>query len=841
MAEPAEKALKQAAEAVTSFKGAMALAVSQLNIKMASDMAKTSDALKEIFKGSVAGKADKLPPVSAGIDLGSGDLNSMIPLLPMYFFDAVTSGEFDNQSEPAIMEALPKKGLAVTGIKIYQFGATTDALPNGVDAKATLGGKGAGLREMSLMGLPVPPGFIIPCEASVIYNGFQAANNGQMANAFMNKVMEHLIEADQKLRDQLGFYPLVSVRSGARVSMPGMMDTILNVGINNATLGEWSERIGKKAALDSYRRFLQMYGTTARGIPAEAFNSALEGIKQAAKVTKDSDLDENFLARLVKRYEEIYSVRNEKIPESREEALRDSIEAVFRSWNNDRAKEMRAVEGYPDDWGTAVTVQAMVFGNAGDDCCSGVAFTRDKKTGANEMQGDFLVNAQGEDVVAADAPTQPLDEMAKWNQKLSLQLGALAGQLENHFKDMQDIEFTVEHGKLWLLQTRTGKRSAKAAFKIAYDMVLDGLITKQEAMGRVSRKQLIALMTPQLDPDFKAAPIAVGLGVGGGVVTGMAALDCKSACELKEKGCKVILVRQQTDPDDLKGMLASEGILTATGGTTSHAAVNANGYNKACVVGCTAMVVTANAATFHDGKDGYRMIEKTEIISIDGATGRVWLGEVPVIAPEITPEALEVCGWFADKQYAHRLTPATLNEAHSLLVECRAGQVAYLDTCLLDMDADLSKLHESVTACKAHTVVFDLSHVDAAYNGADKAMNQMFGWDPMLGMGNKRAVRIMAFTKEAASKCVLKLPASCTMADKLRAKGFKVIGPVKTVADLLGSDGPAIIDEETILSVFGSKEALQWVQDAMGKAGKAPAKPLPEPAYWYEALMRKGA
>lgn len=739
-------------------------------------------------------------------------------------------------AEPATMQMSPKKGLnmaeVINKLAIYRFGAVNDPVDE-ASAKEILGGKGANLAAMARMGFHVPPGFTIPCDISVIYTN---GHSPDFKAGVMQTVMDNVIEGDKYLKEQFGYYPLVSVRSGARVSMPGMMDTILNVGIGDWNIMEWINRIGEPAALDSYRRFLQMYGATAMGIPKEAFEAQLADIKAAAKVSKDSDLLPGYLNRLIKRYKDIYTEYGKKVPTLREEALKYAIIAVFESWNNERAIEYRKHEGIPDDWGTAVNIQAMVFGNVNDNSCSGVAFTRDKATGERKATGDFIVNAQGEDVVAAGAPTQPLAEMEKWNKKCFIQLHGVMASLEKHYRDMQDVEFTVQDGTLYMLQTRTGKRSAAAAFQIAHDMVAEGLIDKDTAMKRVGREQLLTIMKPSIDPKFKGKPIATGLGVGGTVVTGVVCLTKDGAKKAKEQGLDAILVRYETNPDDFDGIIAAVGVLTATGGTTSHAAVVANGFDKTCVVGCAKLSFEGKRVGY--GK-GY--FEAGDVISIDGMTGNVYKGEVPVIEPKITTEVQSVAQWFMDAETAYRVTPATVDELKLALLDAPECDTAHVDTCMLAMDADLQSVYGAINHCKAKRVVFDLSDVDGHYGVHDKVINKMFGWNPTLGTGNKRAMAILGMPTEAAMKCVLKLPQSCTMGDKLRKAGFKVVGAVKTVADLLNTDDAVVVDDETIASVFGSKEALEWVQAAMVKSGKTPSKPLPKPVYWYESLMRKGA
>jgi pyruvate,orthophosphate dikinase len=621
--------------------------------------------------------------------------------------------------------------------------------------------------------------------------------------------------------------------------MPGMMDTILNVGIDESNLDAWKQRIGERTALDSYRRFLQMYGATALGLPMEEFENALSEIRMAAKVTTDAELEPAYLLRLIKRYKDIYAAHSETVPDAASALVR-SVGAVFDSWMTPRAIAYRKDNNIPEDWGTAVNIQAMVFGNADDKSCSGVAFTRDRDSGINTPMGDYLVNAQGEDVVAGIRPTEPLHKMQKWNPKVYEELNGLMIKLESHFKDMQDIEFTVQFGKLWMLQTRTAKRAAAAAFQVALDMMNEGLITKDEAMKRISGQQLLEMFKPVIDPSFKGKPIATGFAAGGRVVTGEACFNSDSAINGKSKGMSVILVRKETDPNDYEGIMASAGVLTSTGGSTSHAAVVARGKDKTCVVGCTALTIQGAYAYIDNDGEPKKAFKHGDIISIDGDTGNVYLGNVPVKEPVITDAVRTVAAWFSNGDTAHRITGRSTPYIAAQLLD-GSGEVAYVDTCTLGDGHNLADLEGAITGSKFKTVVLDLSDVDHYYDVKDKVFNKMFGWDPNSGTANSKASQLLAFSQATASKTIVKLPKGCTMADKLRKMGFKVIGAVNTVADLLDSGGAITIDEETILKVFGTKEAFQFVQEALVKSGKATqAQPVPQPAYWYEPLLRKG-
>jgi phosphohistidine swiveling domain-containing protein len=814
-----------------------------------STLAKTYKELKEFAQKHdipiVTGKQSK-PPHWMSMDMGMGDdstvmgiqiiQSDLVPKDQLYMLGdtMVMAKNIGKQEKPATMDSSPKKGINVKELPIYRFGPVNEG---NASMKDVLGGKGANLAEMASMGFPVPPGYTLPCEFSVNF----LHGSYEYQKGFLESVKAHVMTGDQYLFEQFGFHPLVSVRSGAPVSMPGMMDTILNVGINEENLEEWKKRIGERAALDSYRRFLQMYGATALNIDHGAFEEALQDIKHSAKVETDSELQAHYLERLIKRYKDIYADWNQKVPQTRQDAIMGSIEAVFRSWNSPRAQAYRADNKLSFEMGTAVNVQAMVFGNMNDKSCSGVAFTRDKANGVNNPTGDFLVNAQGEEVVAGTRTPDPLHKMKAWNSKVFYELLELMKKLEQHYKDMQDVEFTVQDDKLYMLQTRTAKRSALAAFRVAHDMVEEGLISKDEALKRVKRTQLLEILKPSIDPSFKGEPIAKGLPVGGSVVSGEACFESGDAINCNKEGGKAILIRKETNPDDYMGIKASVGVLTATGGPTAHAAVVCNGLDKPCVVGCSGLDVKAtfakvNGVTIHEG----------DVVSIDGSTGNVYLGEVPVKEPQITKEVRAIAAWFSKAQRSYRVTGGYVADLIAQIVDAPDWvKVVHIDTCgLKKIEGFLSILGQYIAEedQAGRTFVLDLSGPDGSYGKCDRAVNRMFGLKPgALDDADLKATELLQWESVAVARTVVKTPKSCTTADQLRWKGFKVMGAVKTVEDLLKGDGPAIIDDETVLKVFGSKEALQFVQDAMAKAGKAPSKPVPEPEYWWEPLMREGA
>lgn len=480
------------------------------------------------------------------------------------------------------------------------------------------GGKGAGLMRMASDGLPVPPGFTI---STAMCTSYEKAPE-QTLDLVMQNLQPHL----QWLQEQFGYMPLLSVRSGAPVSMPGMMDTILNVGMTRPETTFWAAKIGLHGAWDSYRRLLQMYGDTVLGIEKVAFEQVLSELRGKQSVKTDAELSLVSLEQACARFETLYHGDGHKEPNGLQDQLRGAIGAVFKSWRSPRAIEYRKMEGIPEDWGTAVTVQAMVFGNMNDQSGSGVLFTRNPSTGEPGMFGEFLPNAQGEDVVAGVRTPLKLEQMKKDWPVVYEQLNNVATAAEVARKDMQDMEFTVQDGTLYMLQTRSGKRSAQAAFRIAMDMVDEKLITPDEAISRVSTKQYKVVKRPSIDPEFKTKHLAKGLEASVGIGTGKVALSSEKAVEMAKAGEKVILVTHETTPDDIAGMYASVGILTQTGGATSHAAVVARGMDKPCVVGLTSLLFTANGFTL-----GGTVFEEGSEISIDGSTGKVWKGKVPVV------------------------------------------------------------------------------------------------------------------------------------------------------------------------------------------------------------------
>ncbi|WP_432215388.1 pyruvate, phosphate dikinase [Streptomyces lydicus] len=497
------------------------------------------------------------------------------------------------------------------------------------DLKDLLGGKGANLAEMTNLGLPVPPGFTITTEACKVY-----LDSGTEPAALRAEVSEHLDALEQKMGKKLGQADdplLVSVRSGAKFSMPGMMDTVLNIGLSDASVSGLAAQAGdERFAWDSYRRLIQMFGKTVLGVDGELFEEALEEAKQAKGVRVDVDLDAEDLKSLVAHFKDVVAKETGRdFPQDPREQMDLAVRAVFDSWNTDRAKLYRRQERIPGDLGTAVNVCSMVFGNLGPDSGTGVAFTRDPASGHQGVYGDYLQNAQGEDVVAGIRNTVPLADLEQIDKTSYDQLMQIMETLETHYKDLCDIEFTIERGKLWMLQTRVGKRTAGAAFRIATQLVDQGLIDEAEALQRVNGAQLAQLMFPRFDLGAKSETIGRGIAASPGAAVGKAVFDSYTAVKWSRSGEKVILIRRETNPDDLNGMIAAEGILTSRGGKTSHAAVVARGMGKTCVCGAEELEVDTKARrmTTQDGT----VIEEGDVVSIDGSTGKVYSGEVPVV------------------------------------------------------------------------------------------------------------------------------------------------------------------------------------------------------------------
>ena len=510
------------------------------------------------------------------------------------------------------------------------------------DMRDLLGGKGAGLAEMTNAGLPVPPGFTCTTEACLAY--FEAGK--RFPKGLWGQVQEamHITEgATGKILGDPKNPLLVSVRSGSRLSMPGMMETVLNVGLNPTTLRGLAELAGnERFAYDSYRRLISMFGRIVKGIDGEVFDKVLESYKAKTVGGRDTDLTVDMLKEIVAEYKGVYKEQlGVEFPDDVWQQLYQSIEAVFNSWYGDKASTYRRINKLPDTWGTAVNICTMVFGNMGNDSGTGVAFTRDPNTGEPALYGDYLFNAQGEDVVAGIRTPLKIAELAKAQPEIYQQFAGVAGMLERHYRDMQDLEFTVERGKLWMLQTRSGKRTARAAIKIAVDQESEGLISKQEAVMRVTTEQVDVMLHPSFDPKAKEEAsrrgdlIAKGLNASPGAGTGVAVFESRRAMQRAEAGEDVILVRPETSPEDVGGMLLSRGVLTQHGGATSHAAVVARGSNLPCVAGCEGIQVEPEHRRLTASG---RVINEGDVISIDGTTGEVFVGTIPTMEGDFAKE-----------------------------------------------------------------------------------------------------------------------------------------------------------------------------------------------------------
>jgi len=504
------------------------------------------------------------------------------------------------------------------------------------EMKELVGNKGAQLGEMTGIGIPVPPGFVVTTRACVNY-----LSKKKLTDSLKKEILETLRELEKKTKREFGGSKsplLVSVRSGAPVSMPGMMDTILNLGLNDRTVRALAkESKNEWFAYDTYRRFIQMFGSVVLGIDEKKFDNALEKRKRQEKAKTDQEISVEGLKKVVEDYKKISS-----IPDEPEEQLFMAVEAVFRSWNNKRARNYRKHQGLPDDVGTGVVIQTMVFGNLDDKSGTGVSFTRNPATGEKHLYGEFLVNAQGEDIVSGKRTPQPVSSLKKVFPGVYRELVKISEKLETHYRDMQDMEFTIQQGKLYLLQTRTAKRTARAAIKVAVDMVNEKLITKEDAIMRVSTDDIEKALHPVINPKEKYEVIAKGLDASPGAASGEIVFDPEKASVLGKKGKKVILIREETTPDDIHGITSAQGVLTARGGITSHAAVVARGLGKPCVSGCEALTINESKGECRIGKFTFN---EGDTITIDGSTGEVIKGAVSLVPPTFTKEAKKLLSW----------------------------------------------------------------------------------------------------------------------------------------------------------------------------------------------------
>ena len=536
--------------------------------------------------------------------------------------------------------------------RVYYFGA--GKADGRAEMKDVLGGKGANLAEMNRLGLPVPPGFTISTAECAAFN----RAGGKLSKPLRDDVLKALARVEREMGAGFGDPAaplLVSVRSGARASMPGMMDTVLNLGLNDETVMGLAAEADERFAYDSFRRFIQMYGNVVLGVPHSRFEARLDDLKHARRVDLDTELTAADWRNLITAYDEgVREVTGRPFPQDPHEQLWGAIGAVFRSWANDRAITYRKLNGIPEEWGTAVNVQAMVFGNMGEDCATGVAFTRDPSTGERHFYGEYLKNAQGEDVVAGIRTPQPINIASRSADQAHLptleeemprsyrERVRIYKRLEKHYRDMQDIEFTIQRGKLWMLQTRNGKRTVQAGVRIAVEMAKERLITREEAVGRIDPAALDQLLHPTLDPNAERVVVAKGLPASPGAAVGLAVFSADDAEARAKAGEKVILVRDETSPEDIHGMHAAEGVLTARGGMTSHAAVVARGMGKCCVAGCSALRLVPAEGT---ARLGEATLREGDALTIDGSTGEVMLGSVPTVTPELGGAFSELMRW----------------------------------------------------------------------------------------------------------------------------------------------------------------------------------------------------
>jgi len=559
--------------------------------------------------------------------------------------------------------------------------------------KSLFGGKGAGLCEMTRAGLPVPPGLIVTTEACNAYY----ENGKKFPDGMWEQVTEALHVVEEKVGKRFGDAKnplLVSVRSGAAFSMPGMMDTVLNLGLNEETVQGLAKQTGDlRFALDAYRRFASLFGEIVIGVAHEKFERVMDRFKAQTEGGRDTDLKPEELRGIIAAEKEIILAEQHAIPDDPYEQLRVAIAAVFNSWMGRRAIDYRRVNRIPDNLGTAVNVQAMVFGNMGANSGTGVAFTRNPSTGKKELYGEYLLNAQGEDVVAGTRTPNPISKLKKELPKVYEQFASIAQLLEKHYRDMQDCEFTIERSKLWMLQTRTGKRTGAAAVRIAVDMASEKLIDHRTAVQRVTPEQLDQLLHPTVDPKTDAPVLATGLPASPGAAQGQVVFSPDEAEEMAREGAQVVLVRQETSPDDFHGMVAAQAIVTARGGMTSHAAVVARGMGKTCVSGASDLLVDYSQQQFSVNGE---IVTKGEWITVDGSTGRVFLGKVPTMQPSLGPDFYELMKWADDlrrlRVRANADTPHDARVARSMGAEgiglCRTEHMFFGDkrlACMREM------------------------------------------------------------------------------------------------------------------------------------------------------------
>lgn len=663
-----------------------------------------------------------------------------------------------------------------TGLVLYPFGVE-GCTPNTI--KSVVGGKGAALHEMSALGLPVPPGIVIPTAECRVY--LHAHDKPHLRAQQLTQLADQVIEFFQtRVAPVLGHMPLLSVRSGAQVSMPGMMDTLLNVGLMQENAEEWKTRLGLQCRNECATRLNDTYAALVGGDTA-ATSLSLRG------------------------------------------QLMGAIGAVFRSWNSERAREYRKLHGYPDDWGTAVTVQAMVFGNVSEQSCSGVLFTRDPATGENAVTGEFLPRAQGEDVVAGTRTPRQLHLMEQWNGAILDQLLEISEKLELHYRDAQDIEFTVQDGKLYILQTRNAKRTALAAFKVAHDMALERVISKEEAVQRVTAAQYQALMREEIDPAFTTAPTFTGLPASPGIVTGRAVFsDSDLAVYAKDP---IILIREETSPDDFPAMVKSAAILTSTGGATSHAAVVARGINKPAITGATSLKIGHDHAKVERDGKVLAKFSRGDTLTLDGATGRVWVGvEVPRVGGTLPVEAQAVVEWAVSQSNA-----TLAYEVPKDLALPTSGRY-YLSLANLSKKQEFSALLKKLAERPDLTGFIGFSRPKTKVHPDDEQFLSLLSvsvkppqvsealLNPFL-----KAALVGLLPKKLKKRWVVHVPAT---ASDIHTESFvdaewDIVRPVRTLKDLLAANGYVQFTDEFRVTMNREQVALADMLGLLSKAGRS--------------------
>ena len=679
-------------------------------------------------------------------------------------------------------------------MQVFQNFAKNVLTDDGYDNVMKWGGKGAGLAKMARAGYPVPPGFTISTDMCHMFQ--------EQPEAVMDAIMADIDEHLEFVKSWFGYMPLLSVRSGAPISMPGMMDTILNVGLTLDNVEEWAGRIGKRTMADSHRRLLQMMGSTALGIEHAKFEHEMTLARLNAKVATDAELSFDDLAAIVERFTEIYVEHQIVPPATLKEQLRFCIKAVFDSWMSPNAIEYRKIENIDAALGTAVTVQAMVFGNMNDNSGSGVLFTRNPATGEKKIFAEYLTNAQGEDVVAGIRTPEVLDLEATKMKDWQTQLRELCFKLEDDYSDMVDAEFTVQDGELFMLQSRVGKRSAQAAFKIAVDLRNEGEITEQDMLSRIRRKHLLAIRRPGIDPKFTGKPAWTGIAGSIGIATGVVAKSSEQAVQMACNGSNVILVTEETTPDDIAGMHASVGILTRTGGATSHAAVVARGMDKPCVVGCTDLDLG--------------LLSEGETISIDGETGRVWKEAVPVIGGKYSPEAQE----FLDRLLE---SAGVIPQSVAPTPGAAIPLASWMEADDLQIEAMIKSAIKLLDA--GHEVMFDITPPSEFGDASDAEIWDIAGSVPE---SEYFTVRILHPVLHGGLSKAKVIGGTADQRELFEMKGFKVMGAAKTLTELVSATGIIQISPE--MMKFVGDDGLKLLKDQGMFKGKVFAGSLP-PAY----------